>query len=150
MTNFYCSWWFKQNSEEFFLISTSACPHSHQRKKNTLKHVYTNTHSRCKALPDSHCCLLDHISLLSIYSQLMKRVKLSIETVRVWIDEATAALHSYTRLDWFECTGWHIFRDAGTMSVLSNIHQWCHHSWAYVLLWLNTKTIKLLLDKKPV
>ena len=103
--------------------------HIPTRGSNTLDHVYTNIPGSYKALPCSHFDLSDHISLLLLptYSQLIKRVKPSVKTVKVWTDEGIAALQ-----DCFECTDWHMFRDATTQENLISLEGYTSTVTSYV------------------
>ncbi len=87
------------------------------RGNNILDNVHTNIPGSYRALTCSHLGLSDHISLClpPTYTQLIKRVKPTVKTVKVGTDESTAALQ-----DCFESTSWQIFRDAATQD--SNIN----------------------------
>ncbi len=95
----------KQISDLFYLNSTSMST-PHQGKQYPGHELLWQL--QYKALPRSHFGQSDHISqlLMPTYTQLIKRVKPSEKTVKVWTDEATAALQ-----DCFECTDWHATKD---------------------------------------
>ncbi len=99
--------------------------HTPTRGNNTLDCVYTNSPDSYKALPHPHFGQSDHISLLLLptYTQLIKSVKPSETTIKVWTDEATAALQ-----DCFKCTDWQMFRDDATQENHNNFEEYTYIS----------------------
>ena len=67
---------------------------TNSRGEKTLDHVYTNLADAYKAAPLPHLGHSDHLSLFLLpkYSALIKRVKPTVRTVKVWPEGADLAL----------------------------------------------------------
>ena len=89
------------------------------RGSKTLDHCYTNVASAYKVTPLPHLGQSDHISLFLTpkYSPLIKRVKPTTKTVKVWKEDADPTLQEQ-----FQHTDWKGFFADATKDSHANIH----------------------------
>ncbi|KAI4899819.1 hypothetical protein NFI96_005030 [Prochilodus magdalenae] len=91
----------------------------------------------------------NHISLLMkpTYWQLLKRVRATARTVRVWPEGAGAVLQ-----DCFQCTDWEMFRSAATTDSLVNINEYATSVTGFIRKCVDdvtqTKQIRTLPNQK--
>ena len=92
-----------------------SCP---TRGDKTLDHVYTNMAGAYRAVPLPHLGQSDHLSLFLLpkYLPLIKRVKPSVRTVKVWPEGADSALQQR-----FEHTDWSVFATQATLDSHTDI-----------------------------
>ncbi|CAJ0600732.1 unnamed protein product [Cylicocyclus nassatus] len=95
-----------------------SCP---TRGENTLDHVYTNITDAYNSTPLPPFGKSNHISLLlkPTYKQLLKRVKVTAKTVRVWPEGAESMLQYC-----FECADWDMFKTAATRDSLVDVNEY--------------------------
>uniref|UniRef100_A0A665UD53 Reverse transcriptase domain-containing protein n=1 Tax=Echeneis naucrates TaxID=173247 RepID=A0A665UD53_ECHNA len=114
------------------------------REKNILDQVYCNISNAYKASPLPHLGLSDHLSLSFIpaYKPLICRQKTATKTVKVWTEEATAALQ-----DCFEVTDWGVFAEGtdlnGHTSAVLDYISFCTENVT------ESKTVKVFPNQKP-
>ncbi|KAI4882201.1 hypothetical protein NFI96_003940, partial [Prochilodus magdalenae] len=91
----------------------------------------------------------DHISLLMkpTYRQLLKRVRATVRTVRVWPEGAESVLQ-----DCFQCTDWEMFRSAATTDSLVDINEYATSVTGFIRKCVDdvtqTKQIRTLPNQK--
>ena len=92
-----------------------SCP---TRGDKTLDKVYTNMADAYKAAPLPHLGQSDHLSLFLLpkYTPLIKRVKPTVRTVKVWPEGADSALQLR-----FEHTDWSVFATQATLDSHTDI-----------------------------
>ena len=134
----------------------TVCPRLHQhvscstRGENTLDHVYSNVQSGYQSIPLPPFGKSDHISLFlkPTYQQLLKRVKSSVRTVRIWPEGAESALQ-----DCFECTDWDVFKAAATRDSLVDVNEYASSVTGFIKKCVDdvteTKQIRTLPNQKP-
>ena len=134
----------------------TVCPRLHQhvscstRGENTLGHVYSNVQSGYQSIPLPPFGKSDHISLFlkPTYQQLLKRVKSSMRTVRIWPEGAESALQ-----DCFECTDWDVFKAAATRDSLVDVNEYASSVTGFIKKCVDdvteTKQIRTLANQKP-
>ncbi|KAI4879075.1 hypothetical protein NFI96_030394, partial [Prochilodus magdalenae] len=115
-----------------------------------LDHVYTNIKEAFSTTPLPPFGKSDHISLLMkpTYRQLLKRVRATVRTVRVWPEEAESVLQ-----DCFQCTDWEMFRSAATTDSLVDINEYATSVTGFIRKCVDdvtqTKQIRTLPNQKP-
>ncbi|KAI4878726.1 hypothetical protein NFI96_018494 [Prochilodus magdalenae] len=128
-------------------LSTSPVRHE---GGNTLDHVYTNIKEAFSTTPLPPLGKSDHISLLMkpTYRQLLKRVRATVRTVRVWPEGAESVLQ-----DCFQCTDWEMFRSAATTDSLVDINEYATSVTGFIRKCVDdvtqTKQIRTLPNQKP-
>ncbi|KAI4879616.1 hypothetical protein NFI96_003853, partial [Prochilodus magdalenae] len=124
--------------------------HVSARGGNTLDHVYTNIQEAFSTTPLPPFGKSDHISLLMkpTYRQLLKRVRATVRTVRVWPEGAESVLQ-----DCFQCTDWEVFRSAATTDSLVDINEYPTSVTGFIRKCVDdvtqTKQIRTLPNQKP-
>ena len=124
-----------------------SCP---TRGANTLDHIYTNIKEAFSTTPLPPFGKSDHISLLMkpTYRQLLKRVRATVRTVRVWPEGAESVLQ-----DCFQCTDWEMFRSAATTDSLVDINEYATSVTGFIRKCVDdvtqTKQIRTLPNQKP-
>ena len=101
------------------------------RGVKTLDHVYTNMAGAYKAVPLPHLGQSDHLSLFLLpkYTPLIRRVKPTVRTVKVWPEGADTALQLR-----FEHTDWRAFAIQATLDSHTDIDSYA----SSVLDFINT------------
>lgn len=134
----------------------SVLPKFHQhvdfatRGKNTLDLVYTNIRGAYRAEPRPHLGYSDHISVMLIpaYRPLVRRSKPVLKQVKTWPAGAISALQ-----DCFECTDWHMFREAATDGDSTNLEEYASSVTSYISKCIDdvttSKTITTRSNQKP-
>ncbi len=112
--------WFKSNWSQNYMLISPAWSDCHQWKKCPEPCVYKYSWQLHPGpCPRLAFQTISHCFLLITYTQLIKRVKPTVQTVKVWTDESTAALQ-----DCFESTDWQMFRDAATQDNSINLEEY--------------------------
>lgn len=134
----------------------SVLPKFHQnvscttRGHKTLDHVYTNVSDAYKVTPLPHLGQSDHLSLFLLpkYTPVIKRVKPTIRTVKIWLEGADSTLqHQFQHTDWSEfaaqaTTNSQTNIDIYTNSVLEHINRCVSRVTTH-------KKIKIFPNQKP-
>lgn len=111
-----------------------SCP---TRGAKTLDHVYTNMADAYKAVPLPHLGQSDHLSLFLIpkYSPLIKRVKPTVRTVKVWPEGADSELQQR-----FEHTDWSVFATQATLDSHTDIDSYASSVLDFINTSINSVT----------
>lgn len=123
---------------------------SAMRGANTFDLVYTNIPGAFRAEPRPHLGCSDHISvmLISAYRPLFRRTKPLQKQVKIWPVVAISALQ-----DCFECTDWHMFREAATYGDSTNLEEYTASVTSYISKCIDdvtfSKTITTRSNQKP-
>lgn len=124
-----------------------SCP---SRGDNTLDHVYTNIPEAYKAIPLPHMGQSDHLSLFLLpkYLPLIKRVKPSVRTVKVWPEGSDSLLQHQ-----FQHTDWRLFATQATLDSHTDIETYASSVLDYINICINNvtthKLIKTFPNQKP-
>lgn len=115
--------------------------HIPTRGRNPWNYAYTKIPRRYKALPHPHSGQSDHIflHLLPTYSQLIKRVKPSVKTVKMW-----AVLQ-----DCVECAYWQIFRNTTTQENHINLEKYASSVTSYIRKCVDHVVIMKTISSQP-
>ncbi|KAI4903872.1 hypothetical protein NFI96_022133, partial [Prochilodus magdalenae] len=122
----------------------------HNKGKKTLDHVYTSVADAYRATPLPHLEQSDHLSLflLPTYTPVIKRVRPTTRSVKIWREEADSSLqHQLQHTDWSvfaaqATTDSHTNIDIYTNSVLKHINSCVDRVTTH-------KTIKIFPNQKP-
>lgn len=111
-----------------------SCP---TRGDKTLDHVYTNMAEAYKAIPLPHLGQSDHLSLFLLpkYTPLIKRVKPSVRTVKVWPEGADSVLQHR-----FQHTDWSMFATQATLDSHTDIDAYASSVLDYINTIINSVT----------
>ena len=111
-----------------------SCP---TRGNKTLDHVYTNMANAYNAIPLPHLGQSDHLSLFlyPTYTPLIKRVKPTVRTVKVWPEEADSMLQ-----DKFQHTTWSVFATQATLDSHTDIDHYASSILDYISTTINSVT----------
>ncbi|KAK3542247.1 hypothetical protein QTP86_021469, partial [Hemibagrus guttatus] len=107
------------------VVILSVLPKFHQhvscatRGDNTLDHVYTNIAEAYRAISLPHLGQSDHLSLFMLpkYTPLIKRVKPSVKTVKVWPERGISSLQQQ-----LQDTDWNMFASQATSGTQTDIN----------------------------
>ncbi len=124
-----------------------SCP---TRGDVTLDHVYTNIPDAYRTTPLPHVGQSDHLSLFLLpkYTPIIKRVKPTMRTVKVWLEEADSSLQQE-----FLNTDWNLFASRATLGSHTDVNTYTssvlHHINRCVDKVTTHKVIKLYPNQKP-
>ena len=120
------------------------------RGASMLDLVYTNVIGAYRAEPRPHLGYSDHISvkLIPAYRPLVRRSRPAKKQVKTWPAGAISALQ-----DCFECTDWHMFREAATTDGFIDLEEYTASVTGYISKCTDdvtvTKSITTRSNQKP-
>ncbi|KAK0154408.1 hypothetical protein N1851_003517 [Merluccius polli] len=111
-----------------------------------LDHVYSNMTNAYKAIPLPHLGQSDHLSWFSLpkYTPLIKRVKPTVRTVKVWPEGADSALQYH-----FESTDWSVFATQATLDSHTDIDSYASSVLDFINSNINSVTTLKQITRFP-